>query len=245
MNLFGHTRTVVSARHALIAPDGHVPSLFPGWVNATAFVMISPAMGAKLSQLLITFSSDDGKAVFQADEHEHVLYVEAGSGAASLPEGKLELKTGSYLFVPPQTAWSLHGSSETRITMFRKKYERHPDFGLPSVTHGLAADKPGEPFLGNEHARLQTLLPITPEFDLAMNLFTYQPGATLPFVETHIMEHGLLMLSGQGIYRLENAYYPVQAGDVIWMAPYCPQWFVAMGTEPASYLYYKDIHRLP
>jgi (S)-ureidoglycine aminohydrolase len=87
------------------------------------------------------------------------------------------------------------------------------------------------------------LLPDVPAFDLAMNIFTYQPGATLPFVETHIMEHGLLMLAGQGVYRLEDSWYPVAAGDAIWMAPYCPQWFVAMGKQPASYLYYKDVNR--
>jgi (S)-ureidoglycine aminohydrolase len=51
------------------------------------------------------------------------------------------------------------------------------------------------------------------------------------------------MLSGQGVYRLEDSWYPVAAGDVIWMAPYCPQWFVAMGKSPASYLYYKDVNR--
>ena len=89
------------------------------------------------------------------------------------------------------------------------------------------------------------LLPEDLSFDLAVNIFTYQPGATLPFVETHIMEHGLLMLSGQGIYRLDADWHPVKAGDVIWMAPYCPQWFVAMGPTPASYIYYKDVNRAP
>ena len=89
------------------------------------------------------------------------------------------------------------------------------------------------------------LLPEHVAFDLAMNIFTYQPGATLPFVETHIMEHGLLMLRGQGIYRLDGDYHPVKAGDVIWMAAYCPQWFVAMGKRPASYIYYKDVNRDP
>jgi (S)-ureidoglycine aminohydrolase len=29
------------------------------------------------------------------------------------------------------------------------------------------------------------------------------------------------------------------------MAPYCPQWFVAIGKEPASYIYYKDVNRDP
>jgi (S)-ureidoglycine aminohydrolase len=53
------------------------------------------------------------------------------------------------------------------------------------------------------------------------------------------------MLTGQGIYRLDADWHPVQAGDVIWMAPYCPQWFVAMGKVPASYIYYKDVNRAP
>ncbi len=129
--------------------------------------------------------------------------------------------------------------------MFRKIFEPHPDLDVPPIVSGHARDVPDEAFMGNERARLQTLLPIDPRYDLAINIFTYQPGATLPFVETHIMEHGLLMLSGQGIYRLENDYYPVEAGDAIWMAPYCPQWFAAIGDVSASYLYYKDIHRLP
>ena len=38
----------------------------------------------------------------------------------------------------------------------------------------------------------------------------------LPFVESHIMEHGLLMLSGEGIYRLGDEWHPVRSGDVIW-----------------------------
>jgi (S)-ureidoglycine aminohydrolase len=27
------------------------------------------------------------------------------------------------------------------------------------------------------------------------------------------------------------------------MAPFCPQWFVAIGKTPAAYLYYKDVNR--
>ena len=99
--------------------------------------------------------------------------------------------------------------------------------------------------LPNQDARLHVLLPDTPSFDLAVNVFRFRPGATLPMVEVHVMEHGLLMLEGQGVYRLGDDWYPVRAGDVIWMAPFCPQWFVAMGKEPAAYLYYKDVNRDP
>jgi len=45
----------------------------------------------------------------------------------------------------------------------------------------------------------------------------YQPGAALSMVEMHVMEHGLIMLEGGGIYRLGEFWYPVTAGDFIWM----------------------------
>ena len=80
---------------------------------------------------------------------------------------------------------------------------------------------------------------------MAVNIFTYNPGANLPFVETHIMEHGLLYLQGQGIYRLADKWYPIKEGEAIWMAPYCPQWFGALGKEPAVYIYYKNVNRFP
>lgn len=245
MTPFGRTRTVVSSRHALIAPDGHVPSTFPGWENATAFVMLSPAMGAELSQILITFSAATGTAEFPADHHEHALYVESGGCEIQLTTETVPLDTTGFIFIPAGNSFRITGSASTRITLFRKVFDPLHSLEAPPLIHGLASDIPGEPFLGNPRALLQTLLPIDPRYDLAMNIFTYEPGATLPFVETHIMEHGLLMLSGQGIYRLEENYYPVTAGDAIWMAPYCPQWFAAIGDVPASYLYYKDVHRLP
>ena len=241
-----HTRSVVSSRHALIAPDGHVPSAFPGWEEATGFIMLSPAMGASLSQILITFQEDGGSALFVADQKEHAFYVETGTCRIHHGDGEvIELGASGFAFSPAETACRVVGSRDARVTVFRKDFEPLAGLELPPVTFGHANEVKGEPFLGNERAVLQTLLPIDPRFDLAINIFTYQPGATLPFVETHMMEHGLLMLSGQGIYRLEGAYYPVEPGDAIWMAPYCPQWFAAIGDVPASYLYYKNIHRMP
>ena len=88
-------------------------------------------------------------------------------------------------------------------------------------------------------------MPDGPGWDFAVNTMTYAPGAALAMVEIHVMEHGLLMLQGGGIYRLRDHWYPVTAGDFIWMAPYCPQWFGALGKTPAKYLIYKDWYRHP
>lgn len=41
--------------------------------------------------------------------------------------------------------------------------------------------------------------------------------------EIHYNQHGLLLLEGKGIYRLGDAWYPVQAGDAIYMGPFVIQ----------------------
>jgi (S)-ureidoglycine aminohydrolase len=244
MNLpFGQTRTVIGSRHALIAPDGHVKSSVPGITGASTVILLNPALGAKVAQLLITFERG-GRAELPANAIETCGYFETGGGTLSIGAQTQKVSAGSFFFAPAGEAWSLTNPVKgTRLTLFQKTFVPLAGVAAPKTILGDAATVKGEPFLGDPDARLQVLLPDAPAFDLAMNIFTYQPGATLPFVETHVMEHGLLMLRGQGVYRLDDAWYPVAAGDAIWMAPYCRQWFVAMGKEPASYLYYKDVNR--
>ena len=244
-DLFGFTRDVIKERYALRTPTGFVPSVLPGWKDAVCIVQISPQLGANLCQLLITLESS-GEGRGQTGALEQVVYVLAGSCHAKLGGQSKALATGAYVYLPPETEFHFHKASKgTQLLVFQKRYQALAGTKAPAVIVGHEKDVPGNPFLGNDGARLQVLLPDTLEFDMAVNIFTYQPGATLPFVESHIMEHGLVMVAGQGVYRLDADYHPVQAGDVIWMAPYCPQWFVAMGTKPASYIYYKDVNRMP
>lgn len=240
---FGQTRTRIAARHALIAPDGHVKSNVPGITGAATIILINEAIGARFAQLLLTFETG-GRVELPGNEVETAGYFETGGATLAVGGKKQRVAAGAYFFAPACAAWSISApKAGTRVTLFQKKFAPLAGVAAPAPLIGDAADVPGEPFLGDPDARLQVLLPDVPACDLAMNIFTYRSGATLPFVETHVMEHGLLMLSGQGVYRLEDSWYPVAAGDVIWMAPYCPQWFVAMGKTSASYLYYKDVNR--
>jgi len=240
---YGQTRTRIAARHALIAPDSHVKSNVPGITGAATIILIAEAMGAKVTQLLVTFERG-GRAALPANEIETAGYFEAGTATLAVGGTRAKVQAGAFFFAPAGEAWSITSPKKgTRVTLFQKIFVPLAGEKTPKAIIGDAARVKGQPFLGDPDARLQVLLPDVPAFDLAMNIFTYQPGATLPFVETHVMEHGLLMLAGQGVYRLEDSWYPVAAGDVIWMAPFCPQWFVAMGKSPASYLYYKDVNR--
>jgi (S)-ureidoglycine aminohydrolase len=235
----GHTRTVLTPDHALIAPDGHVLSALPGWGGAMGVILISPAMGARLAQTLV-FLDAGSQHVFQpASGIEAVFYVMEGE----LTCAGEALREGSYGFLPAGESLEFAAQSAVKLVVFEKRYAAKFGVEAPRRVFGHADVIEGKPFMGDPDATLQVLLPETPEFDLAMNIFTYQPGATLPFAETHVMEHGLLMLDGMGIYRLNERWYPVAAGDCIWMAPYCPQWFGALGKAPSRYIYYKDVNR--
>jgi len=243
--LFGFTRNVVTNRYALLTPSGFVHGNLPGWEKAVCNVLISPRMGARFSQVLITLEHD-GECQGNTGTNQYFIYLVDGGASILIDERRNRLEPGSYVYLPAAKDVRIRSSAAgTRILIFQKPYHPLPGVTAPASFVGKQSEIKSNPFLGNEDAQLQVLLPDEPPFDMAINIFTYQPGATLPFVETHVMEHGLLMLSGQGIYRLDADWHPVQAGDVIWMAPYCPQWFVAMGKTPASYIYYKDVNRDP
>jgi (S)-ureidoglycine aminohydrolase len=200
-------------------------------------------MGAQFCQWQITFGKN-GEGRGNTEANEYLAYLIEGRCAARLSGKKCGLIAGSFVYLPPQTDFHFtQPSAGARMLIFEKKFRALAGYEKPGVVVGHEKTIKGEPFLGNKDALLQVLLPTHPAFDMAVNIFTYQPGATLPLVETHIMEHGLVMLKGQGIYRLDADWHPVQAGDVIWMAPYCPQWFAAIGPTPASYIYYKDVNR--
>ena len=88
---------------------------------------------------------------------------------------------------------------------------------------------PASVYCGDPGARLQELLPNDLAFDLAMNIFTFDTGHSLPITETHVMEHGLYMLQGKGVYFLGDSWMEVEATDFIWMGPWCPQSYYAAG----------------
>ncbi len=240
----GSTRTVVRPLYALLTPDGFVASNLPGWKNVTTIVNISPVMGSRFSQIQITFGQN-GVGEGNTGALEFFVFILEGRSTLKIAGGKTDMVMGDYVFIPPKTKFHFSGDMGTKLLVFQKIFEPLAGKKIPGVIVGHEKEISGHPFLGNKDARLQVLLPDKMEFDMAVNIFTYQPGATLPFVETHIMEHGLLMLAGKGIYRLDEARYPVKAGDVIWMASFCPQWFIATGKTSASYIYYKDMNRAP
>lgn len=239
------TRSVVKSSHAVISPDGYVNSNVPGWTNCTVNVIINEQMGAQLCQTLVTFR-EGGRLTGRTVASQLFCYVISGGCRATVEGEERELGAGHFVYVPVGRSYQFgYATAGTRMLTFHKVYEPLEGYDVPPVIFGDAAQVEGPAYLDDPALRLQVLLPEDLSFDMAVNIFTYDSGGHLPFVETHVMEHGLLYLQGQGIYMLDHDWYPVKKGDAIWMAPYCRQWFTAMGKEPAVYIYYKNVNRFP
>jgi (S)-ureidoglycine aminohydrolase len=238
MHHLGQTRSARRIDHILQTPDTFVRAPLPGMRKATGIVHIGPAMGAAFTQYTAEFERGGSLDPSSAQRFIYVL------------EGELELEgsslgPGHYAYLPPARQAGFRAKTAARAAMIEKPYQPLPGVSPSDCLTGRESDLTAAPLLGDEALAVRALLPDNPSFDFAINTMTYLPGATLPNIEIHVMEHGLLMLAGGGIYRLGDCWYPVAEGDFIWMAPFCPQWFGALGKTPAKYLIYKDWNRGP
>jgi (S)-ureidoglycine aminohydrolase len=234
----GQTRSAHTANHLLQTPETFVRAALPGMRKATAVVHISSAGSAAFTQYTAEF--ERGGELPPAAEQRFIYVLEG-----SLTVNDNQLVAGDFAYLPPAYPDSIAATDWSRAEVIEKPYEPLEGRGVPAAFFGRERDV--TPTLLNDDPWLEVrgLIPDDVAFDFRVNTMTYQPGAALPAVEIHVMEHGLLMLEGGGIYRLGDRWYPVHAGDFIWMAPYCPQWFGALGKTPAKYLIYKDWDRHP
>jgi (S)-ureidoglycine aminohydrolase len=238
MQRLGQTRSALRADHLLLTPDTFVRAPLAGMKGATAIVHAGPAMGAGFTAYTTEF--EPGGSLGPAYT-QRFIYILEGTLAM---DGKT-LPAHGYIYLPAGSCLSISASVPSRAIVLEKAYIPQEDCQPPALFEGHQDDVTPRPLLGDTSVEVRELLPPDPAFDFAVNIMTFAPGASLPMVESHIMEHGLLMLAGGGIYRLGDSWYPVTAGDFIWMAPYCPQWFGAISKTPASYIIYKDWNRHP
>jgi (S)-ureidoglycine aminohydrolase len=238
----GQTRSSHQRNHSLLTPDTFVRTTMPGMKGASAVVHAGPALGAAFTEYTAEFEAGGELGSTPAQRFFFVI-----EGALTIEsEGKQkELGARGYAYVPEGMPHQVKAAKSSRAVVIEKSYERVPSVEPPRVlvssedavsSHALGADP---------DLQVKCLLPDVPSFDFAVNTMIYQPGAGLSMVEMHVMEHGLIMLEGGGIYRLGDSWYPVTAGDFIWMGPWCPQWFGAIGKAPAKYLIYKNWNRHP
>lgn len=242
MNNLGQTRSSQQQNHLLLTTDTFVRTTLPGMNACVAIVHVGPAMGAKFAQYTAEFEAG-GK--LGATSAQRFLFVLEGQVRLDIDGRKSELGARGYAYLPEGLAHCVVAIKASRAAVIEKRYQPLTSLEPPRAVVSSEDAVSTHPLGDDPDLQVKCLLPDTMSFDFAVNTMVYQPGAALSMVEMHIMEHGLLMLEGGGIYRLGDSWYPVTAGDFIWMAPWCPQWFGAIGKVPAKYLIYKDWNRHP
>lgn len=236
------SRAVVRRNHAILPPEGVATSVLPEWRDTVTRVLTAPAMGARFVQYLLEVAPGGGTEQTLRGDVQMFVYVLEGQADLDLNGKRHTLGAGGFAYGKPGAKFTLNATSALRLLWLKKV---HVPFGhaRPSDLVGNDAAVKGETYMGIEGLLLKTLLPAELAFDMAMNIFTFPPGCSLPMIETHVMEHGLYFLQGQGLYYLGDTWSEVKAGDFIWMGPYVPQSFYATGSTLSRYIYYKDVHR--
>lgn len=210
--------------------------------SCSAIVHIGQGLGAKFTQYTAEFEAGGELGATPA---QRFIFVIEGSVKLEAQGKSSELGVRGYAYLPEGLHHRVKATQVSRVTVIEKIYEPLPAIDPPLPIISTEDEISSHPLDDDPSLQVKCLLPDEMSFDFAVNTMVYQPGASLSMVEMHVMEHGLIMLEGGGIYRLGDSWYPVTAGDFIWMGPWCPQWFGALGKVPAKYLIYKNWHRHP
>ena len=157
------------------------------------------------------------------------------------------LGPGGYAFLPPGSDWAVRNDGEATATFhwIRKAYERVEGIDPPEAFVTQESDVRAEPMPDTDGAwgTQRFVDPDDVRHDMHVNIVNFEPGGSIPFPETHVMEHGLYVLEGKAVYRLNRDWVEVEAGDFMWLRAFCPQACYAGGPGRFRYLLYKDVNR--
>ena len=227
-----------------------VTSYLPFWDKTRAWIIARPLSGfaETFSQYIIEVAPGGGSAQPEPDpQAEAVLFALEGSFSLTLAGKPHVMRPGSFAFIPPSAAWNVNNGSDApaRFHWIRKAYEEVRGLGLPDpiVLNERDITPIAMPDTNGVWATTRFVDPADLRHDMHVTIVTLEPGGVIPFAETHVMEHGLYVLEGKAVYRLNQDWVEVEAGDYMWLRAFCPQACYAGGPGPFRYLLYKDVNR--
>ena len=246
-------RAVFTEAYAVI-PKGSmrdiVTSTLPFWDKTRVWVIARPLSGFSetFSQYIMEVSPGGGSAQPEPDAGaEGVLFVVGGEIMLKLSGTEHRMGSGGYAFLPPASQWSLRNAGDAPATFhwIRKAYQAVPGIDVPEafVTNEAEIAPVAMPDSNGCWATTRFVDPTDVRHDMHVNIVSFEPGGVIPFLETHVMEHGLYVLEGKAVYRLNRDWVEVEAGDFMWLRAFCPQACYAGGPGRFRYLLYKDANR--
>ena len=246
-------RAIVTEAYTII-PCGSmtdiVSSRLPFWNDTLLWVLASPVGGfcQTFSHYLVEVESGGGSKVPETEEGvQSTLFVTSGKLTVTINGNQHILSCGSYVYIPPGVDWTLFNTSDDQASFhwFRKPYQFVKGLDEPDVIVTQESSIEAEVMPGSNGGWTtkrfvdQTDL----RHDMHITIVSFEPGCVLPFLETHVMEHGLYVLEGKGVYNLNQDWVEVEAGDYMWLRAYCPQACYSGGNGTFKYLLYKDVNR--
>ena len=246
-------RAVFTEAYAVI-PKGVmsdiVTSYLPFWEKTRLWVLSRPLSGfaETFSQYIMEVAPGGGSERPELDSGaEGALFVVEGELALTIGGNRHVMQAGGFAFIPPAAEWSVRNESgePVRFHWIRKAYEFVDGIDVPEafVTHECRHEPVPMPGTEGKWATTRFVDPADIRHDMHVTIVTFEPGAVIPFAETHVMEHGLYVLEGKAVYRLNQDWVEVEAGDYMWLRAFCPQACYAGGPGKFRYLLYKDVNR--
>ncbi len=227
-----------------------VTSFLPGWEKTRLWIIARPLSGfaETFSQYIMEVEPGGGSDAPEPDEGaEGVIFVVDGDMSLTIGKARHRLRPGGYAYLPPAAQWTLRNRSQktARFHWIRKAWEPAPGLAPPEAFVTNEQDTMRYAMAGT-NGRWSTTRFVDPtdlRHDMHVNIVNFEPGAVIPFAETHVMEHGLYVLEGKAVYRLNEDWVEVEAGDFMWLRAFCPQACYAGGPGRFRYLLYKDVNR--
>jgi len=229
-------------------PEGILESFIPGIEGAAIRIQACPDLGARFVQMLLEIRPGGGMRTPRNDGTQSFFYVVSGRAELEFGGQVYRLQAGGVAYIPAGMPFRIYnteavGGGGACIEWIRKPYEKAAGIEPPPAFVSITEEIPKTPTNTKGHY-WQPLIPNDDlRYDFVVNLLSFEPGTYFPVVETHVMEHGLYMLKGQGMYSAAGKWYECWEKDFIYLAPYCPQYFCPTGWSESSYLLYKNVNR--
>ncbi|WP_293573311.1 bifunctional allantoicase/(S)-ureidoglycine aminohydrolase [Phaeobacter sp.] len=225
-------------------------SFLPGWTGMRMWVIARPMSGfaETFSQYIVELAPTGGSDQPETDAAaQSVLFVTSGCLSLTIEGTEHQLNDGGYAYIPAGATWSLANTSDAPVGFhwIRKRWCAAPGVDKPQPLIANERDIAPTPMPGTDGrwATTRFVDPADLAHDMHVTIVTFEPGGVIPFAETHVMEHGLFVLEGKAVYRLNQDWVEVEAGDFMWLRAFCPQACYAGGPGRFRYLLYKDVNR--
>ncbi len=227
-----------------------VTSYLPHWQGTRAWVISRPMTGFSetFSQYIMEVQPGGGSDRPEPEKRaEGVLFVVEGEVMVDHEGATHALRPGSFAFLPAGSKWTLwnKGAVTAKFHWIRKAFQVVEGLEPPPAlfTHEDQNPPQSMPDTDDVWATTRFIDPNDLRYDMHVTIVTLEPGGVIPFMETHVMEHGLYVLEGRAVYRLNKDWVEVEAGDYMWLRAFCPQACYAGGPGRFRYLLYKDVNR--